>query len=52
MHDAAIHPARGLQAHTVLLGLLDHGEAEVVIVEPMIASQKEELAFLRAAVQH
>ena len=52
MHNPAIHPARGLQAHTVLLGLLDHGEAEVVIVEAMVAPQKEELAFLRAAVQH
>ncbi len=52
MHDAAIHPARGLQAHAILLGLLDHGEAEVVIVEAMVAPQEEELALLRAAVQH
>ena len=51
-HNPAIHPARGLQAHAVLLRLLDHGEAEVVIVEAMIAPQKEELTFLRAAVQH
>ena len=52
MHDAAIHPPRGLQAHAVLLRLLDHGEAEVVIVEAMVAPQEEELALLRAAVQH
>ena len=52
MHDAAIHPARGLQAHAVLLRLLDHGEAEIVVVEAVVAPQKEELAFLRATVQH
>ncbi len=52
MHNPAIHPARGLQAHAILFGLLDHGEAEVVIVEAMVAPEEEELAFLRAAVQH
>jgi hypothetical protein len=52
MHNATIHPARGFQPHAVLLRLLDHSETEIVIVEAMVAPQKEELAFLRAAVQH
>ena len=52
MHDPAIHPARGFQPHAVLLRLLDHGEAEIVVVEAMVAPEEEELAFLRAAVQH
>src|SRR6056297_2676425 len=52
MYSPAIHPPRGLQPYTILFRLLDHGEAEVVIVEAVVAPQKEELAFLRATVQH
>lgn len=52
MHNPAIDPPRGFEAHAILLGLLDHGETEVVIVEAVVAPQKEEFAFLRAAVQH
>ena len=52
MYLAAIHPPRGFQAHAIGLRLFDHGQPEVVIVEPMIARQIEELTFLRAAVQN
>ena len=44
MHHTPIHPTRGFQAHAVLLCLLDHGEAEIVIVEAVIAAEEEELA--------
>ena len=52
MYNASIQPSRGLQTHPKLLGLLDHGEAEVVVVEPMIPGQEEELTLLRATVQY
>ena len=51
VHDAAIEPPRGLEAHPEPLGLLDHGEAEIVVVEPVVPAQEEELALLRTAVQ-
>lgn len=41
MHDTPINAARGFEAHAVLFRLLDHGEAEVVIVEAMIAARKK-----------
>lgn len=37
----AIHPARGLEAHAILFRLLDHGEAEVAIVEAMVPPQEK-----------
>lgn len=52
VHDTSVEPPRGLQTHAEFLGLLDHGEAEVVIVEPVIATQEEELALLGPAVQY
>ena len=52
MHLAAIYPPRCLQPHAVGLGLFDHRQPEVVIVEPMIARQIEKLALLRAAIQY
>ena len=52
MHLAAIYPPRCFQPHAVGFGLFNHRQPEVVIVEPMIARQIEELTFLRAAVQH
>src|SRR6056297_4140283 len=50
--DPAMHPPCGFQPHTDLLGLLDHRNAEIVIIEVMIPLQVKELAFLRLAVQH
>ena len=52
MHLAAIHPPRGFQPNAIGLSLFNHRQPEVVIVEPMIARQIEELTLLRTAVQH
>ena len=52
VHDTPIEPPRGLQTHAEPLGLFHHGEAEIVVVEPVIATQEEELTLLRPAIQN
>ena len=48
---AAIHPPRCFHLDPILLSFLDHGEAEIVIVEPKVTGEIEELPLLGPAVE-